>query len=60
MKNLILAFFAISFGLMTFASAQEYIFFYGNGCSHCAKVEEFFDEFATIYIIKNRGHILNG
>jgi surfactin synthase thioesterase subunit len=24
------------------------------------KVEEFFDEFATIYIIKNRGHILNG
>jgi surfactin synthase thioesterase subunit len=24
------------------------------------KVEEFFDEFATIYIIKNRGHILYG
>ncbi len=44
MKKLILAFFAISFGLMTFASAQEYIFFYGNGCSHCAKVEKFFEE----------------
>ena len=44
MKKLILAFFTISFGIMTFASAQEYIFFYGNGCSHCAKVEKFFDE----------------
>jgi phosphatidylserine/phosphatidylglycerophosphate/cardiolipin synthase-like enzyme len=24
------------------------------------KVKEFFDSFATIYILKNRGHILNG
>lgn len=24
--------------------AQDYIFFYGNGCPHCAKVEKFFDE----------------
>jgi len=30
--------------LFWFSFAQEYIFFYGNGCSHCAKVEEFFNE----------------
>jgi len=30
--------------LCWFSFAQEYIFFYGNGCSHCAKVEKFFDE----------------
>ena len=24
--------------------AQDYVFFYGNGCQHCAKVEKFFDE----------------
>ena len=30
--------------LFWFSFAQEYIFFYGNGCSHCAKVEKFFDE----------------
>lgn len=44
MKKLILSMFVIWFSLMTFSSAQEYIFFYGNWCSHCAKVEEFFDE----------------
>jgi len=27
-----------------FSFAQEYIFFYWNWCSHCAKVEKFFDE----------------
>ena len=39
-------------GLLTFvasmpfvgAFAQDYVFFYGNGCQHCAKVEEFFDD----------------
>ena len=39
-------------GLLTFVAsmpfvgvfAQEYIFFYGNGCQHCAKVEKFFDD----------------
>jgi hypothetical protein len=30
--------------LFGFSFAQEYIFFYGNGCTHCAKVEQFFDE----------------
>jgi len=30
--------------LFWFSFAQEYIFFYGNWCSHCAKVEKFFDE----------------
>lgn len=30
--------------LCWFSFAQEYIFFYWNGCSHCAKVEKFFDE----------------
>jgi len=27
-----------------FSFAQEYIFFYWNGCTHCAKVEQFFEE----------------
>ncbi|MCF7835320.1 cytochrome c biogenesis protein [Candidatus Gracilibacteria bacterium] len=26
------------------AFAQDYILFYGNGCPHCAKVENFFDD----------------
>lgn len=30
--------------LFWFSFAQEYVFFYGNGCSHCAKVENFFAE----------------
>lgn len=29
---------------LSFNFAQEYIFFYGNGCTHCAKVEKFFKE----------------
>jgi glutaredoxin-related protein len=24
--------------------AQDYVFFYGNGCPHCAKVEKFFSD----------------
>jgi glutaredoxin len=44
MKKLILASFALIFGVMTFASAQEYLFFYGNGCPHCANVERFFED----------------
>jgi glutaredoxin-related protein len=24
--------------------AQEYILFYGNGCPHCAKVEEYINQ----------------
>lgn len=27
-----------------FSFAQEYIFFYGNWCTHCAKVEKFFEQ----------------
>jgi glutaredoxin len=26
------------------AQAQDYILFYGNGCPHCKKVEDFFDK----------------
>ncbi len=29
---------------LTFSFSQDYVFFYGNGCQHCAKVEEFFKE----------------
>lgn len=32
----------VSFCSLTFA--EEYIFFYGNWCPHCANVEKFFDE----------------
>jgi glutaredoxin len=24
--------------------SQDYVFFYGNGCTHCAKVENFFKQ----------------
>lgn len=44
MRKIILGFFVVFFWLMTFSTAQEYIFFYGNGCTHCAKVEKFFEE----------------
>jgi glutaredoxin len=27
--------------MISVSSAQEYILFYGNGCPHCAKVEEY-------------------
>lgn len=43
MKKLFILFISV-FALFWFSFAQEYIFFYGNGCSHCAKVEKFFDE----------------
>lgn len=43
MKKIFILFASI-FTLFGFSFAQEYIFFYGNGCSHCAKVEKFFDE----------------
>lgn len=33
------------FGLFFWTSfAQDYVFFYGNGCPHCAKVESFFNK----------------
>ncbi|HKL44002.1 MAG TPA: cytochrome c biogenesis protein [Candidatus Absconditabacterales bacterium] len=44
MKKIFLAVFVLLFGFTAFSFAQEYIYFYGNGCSHCAKVEKFFDE----------------
>lgn len=44
MKKFILVIFTILFWFTTFSFAQEYIFFYGNWCAHCAKVEEFFDD----------------
>ncbi len=44
MRKAILVIFVLMFSFVTFASAQEYIFFYGNWCSHCAQVEEFFDD----------------
>ena len=28
-------------GIVSVSFAQEYILFYGNGCPHCAKVEEY-------------------
>ena len=43
MRKIISALLSIIF-LWWFSFAQEYVFFYGNGCSHCAKVEKFFDE----------------
>ncbi|HRX64004.1 MAG TPA: cytochrome c biogenesis protein [Candidatus Absconditabacterales bacterium] len=44
MKKIILTFLVLLFGFFAFSSAQEYIFFYGNGCPHCASVENFFQE----------------
>lgn len=38
----ILFWFILFWFLFSFSFAQDYLFFYGNGCSHCAKVEEFF------------------
>jgi len=45
--KLILWIFVLSIGVLSdtsFASdsSLEYVFFYGNGCTHCVKVEEFF------------------
>ncbi|MEI7919690.1 MAG: hypothetical protein WCH65_05935 [bacterium] len=33
--------FAAFVAMMSVSMAQEYILFYGNGCPHCAKVEEY-------------------
>jgi len=30
--------------MMSVSMAQEYILFYGNGCPHCAKVEQYFKD----------------
>ncbi len=44
MKRLLFWFFSV-FGLFVSMSfAQDYIFFYWNGCPHCAKVEKFFED----------------
>jgi len=43
MKKFVTLLFSLIF-LFWFSFAQEYIFFYGNGCTHCAKVEKFFEE----------------
>lgn len=43
MKNLFKLFLSF-FLLFSFVSAQEYIYFYGNGCAHCAKVEKYFKD----------------
>lgn len=40
MKKIILAL-LIFFGLSSFVFGQEYIYFYGQGCPHCAKVDEY-------------------
>ena len=34
----------IAFFSFSLVSAQDYVFFYGNGCQHCAKVEKFFTD----------------
>jgi len=44
MKKLIIWFFAVVWLFMSISFAQDYIFFYGNWCPHCAKVEKFFDD----------------
>jgi len=41
----LLIFFILAF--INFSSAENYIFYYGNWCSHCAKVEKYFEENAT-------------
>jgi cytochrome c biogenesis protein CcdA/glutaredoxin len=44
MKKLLFIFVLSLFSFSWYLSAQEYIYFYWNWCSHCAKVEKFFDE----------------
>jgi len=44
MKKLLFIFILSLFSFSSYLSAQEYIYFYWNWCSHCAKVEKFFDE----------------
>lgn len=43
-KKIILAMFAIWILSAAFSYAHDYILFYGNGCPHCAKVEEYIKE----------------
>lgn len=43
MKKIFAILFSLIF-LFWLSFAQEYIFFYGNWCTHCAKVEQFFKE----------------
>jgi len=43
MKSLLKIIFPI-FLLFGFSFATDYIYFHGNGCPHCAKVDEFFAE----------------
>lgn len=43
MKKLILTIFVTISLFGSFSFAQEYIYFYWNWCTHCAKVEKFFD-----------------
>ena len=44
MKKLLLILVVSFFALSWYTSAQDYIYFYWNWCSHCAKVERFFSE----------------
>ncbi len=37
----VIGMFAAFVAMMSVSMAQEYILFYGNGCPHCAKVEEY-------------------
>ncbi|MFA5747708.1 MAG: cytochrome c biogenesis CcdA family protein [Candidatus Absconditabacterales bacterium] len=43
-KTIILFLSFALFGIGIFSFAQDYIFFYGNGCFHCDKVESFFKQ----------------
>jgi len=43
MKKIILSFMFL-FAFIGFWFAENYIFFYGNWCAHCAQVEQYFDE----------------
>jgi cytochrome c biogenesis protein CcdA/glutaredoxin len=45
-RVLSLLLFVCLFGVGMFASAQDYILFYGNGCPHCARVEKFAKEYS--------------
>lgn len=42
MKKLLTAIFCFLGILFNFGFAQEYIYFYGQGCPHCAKVDDYF------------------
>ncbi|MDD3262614.1 MAG: cytochrome c biogenesis CcdA family protein [Candidatus Absconditabacteria bacterium] len=43
MKKIILSFMSL-FAFIGFGFTESYIYFYGNGCAHCAQVEQYFDE----------------